>query len=130
MKIDFKFDLILAFQLSEFPPVITHPHKPDASLITSVDWKACYDSLKVDKNVKIVDWAVPGYTGGIKTLQEFIQNRLRSFDDDRNDPNKSGLSNLSPWYHFGQVSVQRCIVEIKKYGSKYSKSVQGYMEGN
>ena len=79
--------------------------------------------------MKIVDWAVPGYTGGIKVLQDFIQTRLRSFDEDRNDPNKNALSNLSPWYHFGQVSVQRCIVEIKKYSSKYSKSVQGYMEG-
>ena len=131
LKIFYFFNLIsFSSKLTEFPPVITHPHKPEASIVTPVDWIACYDSLKVDNNVKIVDWAIPGYTGGIKTLQEFIQNRLRSFDEDRNDPNKSALSNLSPWYHFGQVSVQRCIIEIKKYSSKYSKSVQGYMEGN
>ena len=115
--------------LTEYPPLITHPHDYDKTLVTQVDWKACYDSLKVDRDVKIVDWAKPGYSGGIKVLEEFIQARLRSFDDERNDPNKNGLSNLSPWYHFGQVSVQRCIMEIKKYASKCPKSVQGYMEG-
>lgn len=79
--------------------------------------------------MKIVDWAQPGYTGGIKTLEDFIKIRLKSYDEDRNDPNKNALSNLSPWYHFGQIAVQRCIVEIKKYNSKCSKSVQAYMEG-
>lgn len=114
--------------LTEFPPVIKHPHNLDKDLVKPVDWTACYDSLKVDRNVKIVDWAQPGYSGGIKTLEDFIKNRLRVYDEDRNDPNKNALSNLSPWYHFGQIAVQRCIMEIKKYNSKCSKSVQAYME--
>ena len=62
-------------------------------------------------------------------LESFITNRLKQYDEERNDPNKGMLSNLSPWYHFGQISVQRAILEIKKFTSKYSKSVQGYMEG-
>ncbi len=70
-----------------------------------MDWVACYDSLKVDKNVKIVDWAKPGYSGGIKVLEEFITKIVSRYDDERNDPNKNALSNMSPWYHFGQVSV-------------------------
>lgn len=68
------------------------------------------------------------YTAGIQTLEDFIKTRLKAFDSDRNDPNKSALSNLSPWYHFGHVSVQRCIVEIRKYGPKFSESVKSYME--
>ena len=93
--------------LTEYPPVITHPFNPDKSLITQVDWTACYDSLKVDKNVKIVDWAKPGYSGGIKVLEEFITKIVSRYDEERNDPNKNALSNMSPWYHFGQVSVSQ-----------------------
>jgi deoxyribodipyrimidine photo-lyase len=98
-------------------------------LASKVDWEHVFSTLECDKSVKKVDWATPGYEGGISMLDSFIKNRLKQFDEDRNDPNKSMLSNLSPWYHFGQISVQRAIIEIKKYNSKFSKSVQGYMEG-
>jgi len=116
--------------LTEFPPLIKHPHdSKNPDLQTKVDWDHVFSTLECDKSVKKVDWATPGYVAGIAMLDSFIKNRLKQFDDDRNDPNKSMLSNLSPWYHFGQISVQRAILEIKKYNSKYSKSVQGYMEG-
>ena len=118
--------------LTEFPPLIKHPidsKMDDANKQPKIDWEHVYSTLECDKSVKKCDWCVPGYEGGINMLDSFIKNRLRQFDDDRNDPNKNMLSNLSPWYHFGQISVQRAILEIKKFNSKYSKSVQGYMEG-
>ena len=78
---------------------------------------------------KIVKWAKPGYKAGIKCLESFIQNRIKLYETDRNDPNQNALSNMSPWTHFGQVSSQRCAVEVKKYSSKFSKAVAGYLEG-
>lgn len=113
--------------LSEFPPVIKHPILAKDTRVP-IDWDACYKSLKCDQSVKIAKWATPGYLAGIKNLQDFIQNRLKTYDSDRNDPNKNALSNMSPWYHFGQVSVQRCMIEVKKYASKYSNSVKALME--
>ena len=113
--------------LSEFPPVIKHPIQTKDEPVP-IDWDACYSSLKCDQSVKIVKWAVPGYLAGIKNLQDFIQNRLKTYDSERNDPNKNALSNMSPWYHFGQVSVQRCMLEVKKYASKCSNSVKALME--
>ncbi|RNA12022.1 deoxyribodipyrimidine photo-lyase-like [Brachionus plicatilis] len=113
--------------LSEFPPVISHP-VPAQIDCKPIDWDACFKSLECDQSVKIVKWASPGYLAGIKNLEDFIQNRLKNYDSDRNDPNKNSLSNMSPWYHFGQVSVQRCMVEVKKYASKFSNSVKGLME--
>jgi deoxyribodipyrimidine photo-lyase len=48
--------------LTEFPPVVKHPY--ESKLISQpVDWQYCYDSLKCDRTVKVVDWAKPGYTG-------------------------------------------------------------------
>ena len=118
--------------LTEFPPLIAQTNsseKVKELLAIKIDWEKCYDSLKCDKNVKIVEWAKPGYKAGIKVLDDFIKIRLRDYDTDRNDPNKNALSNLSPWLHFGQISAQRSILEVKKYSSKFSKAVQAYMEG-
>ena len=111
--------------------MIKHPHDPvkNVLLSNSPDWIACYKSLECDKDVKIVEWAKPGYFAGIQTLQDFIRIRMKVYDTERNDPNKSALSNLSPWTHFGHISTQRCAIEVKKRGSKYAKAVQGFLEG-
>lgn len=116
--------------LTEYPPVVKHPYDPVKKVLQliSPDWNACYKSLECDVEVKIVEWAKPGYKSGIKQLEDFIKIRMKIYDTDRNDPNKNALSNLSPWTHFGQISSQRCAIEVKKYNSKFSKAVQGYME--
>lgn len=93
-----------------------------------VDWKAAFASLKVDNSIGPVDWAKPGYKAGIQTLESFINIRLKKFNDKRNDPTINALSNLSPWFHFGQISVQRAILEVQKYKSKCSESVAGFCE--
>jgi deoxyribodipyrimidine photo-lyase len=129
-KINSKLDEFL----TEFPPVIKHPYQsritPENEPSVDIDWTACYASIKCDMNVRKIEWAVPGYKFAVKILENFIKQRLKIYDEHRNDPNKDALSNLSPWYHFGQISVQRAILEIKKYTSKYSKAVENYMEGN
>ena len=94
-----------------------------------IDWEACYASLKCDRNVKVVEWCTPGYRAAVANLAEFIESRVGAYESERNDPNKSALSNMSPWYHFGHVSVQRCILELKRRASKrHSKAVENYME--
>lgn len=93
-----------------------------------IDWKAAFGSLKVDDSIGPVDWATPGYKAGIATLESFINVRLKRFNDKRNDPTVNALSNLSPWFHFGQISVQRAILEVQKHKSKASESVAGFCE--
>ncbi|MEE6516903.1 hypothetical protein FKM82_026755 [Ascaphus truei] len=113
--------------LTEFPPLSKHPH--DSKLAPeSIDWDACYASLEVDRTVGEVEWAKPGTAAGVGVLQTFISQRLKMFNSDRNNPNRSALSNLSPWFHFGQLSVQRAILEVQKYRSKYKESVDSFVE--
>ncbi|XP_038272608.1 deoxyribodipyrimidine photo-lyase-like [Dermochelys coriacea] len=113
--------------LTEFPPVIKHPFPPTA-LAEPIDWSACRASLQVDCSVKEVRWATPGTAAGLAVLESFIGERLKSFGTDRNNPTRAALSNLSPWFHFGQVSVQRAILEVQKYRSQYKESVDGFIE--
>jgi deoxyribodipyrimidine photo-lyase len=58
-------------------------------------------------------------------LQDFIDDgtRLAEFSKTRNDPNGNSQSHLAPWCHFGQISVQRCVLEVSKYANVHPSGV-------
>ena len=66
-----------------------------------VNWKEVYELIKVDQTVEEVSWAEPGTEAGLQKLKLFCQSHLKNFAAQRNDPTKSALSNLSPWFHSG-----------------------------
>lgn len=132
--------------LTDFPPVIRHPYDSEMDE-SKVNWKLAFDSLEVDMSVDEVEWAKPGYTNGVMELEQFCKHRLKFFNDKRNDPVANALSNLSPWFHFGnvnlqnkntkmlqflcftgQISVQRSILTVKKYRKLYPDSVDAFVE--
>ena len=113
--------------LTDFPPVIKHPYKSDVKA-KKVDWENLLKLPSIDQNVKEVKWAVPGYTGGICELEKFIRERLTLYESKRNDPNYDALSDLSPWFHFGMISVQRAILEVRKHEKKHKQAVASFME--
>lgn len=74
---------------------------------------------KVDESVKSVEWAQPGTVHGYEMLASFVTNRIKIYNTKRNDPNVKALSNLSPWFHFGQLSVQRSVLHVKRSAGTY-----------
>ncbi len=121
--------------LTEHPPVISQATEstPELKLDGMTCFKSVQDSysiLECDNSVDKVEWAVPGYRGGINALQDFIddQYRCRVYDVLRNDPNYNAQSGLSPWLHFGQISSQRCAIEAKKYVRDYAEGAQWFLE--
>lgn len=68
-----------------------------------IDWDEAIVSREADKNVGPVEWARPGYDNALKMLKSFLDQRLKVFATNRNDPTKDALSNLSPWFHFGKL---------------------------
>ncbi|XP_064638819.1 deoxyribodipyrimidine photo-lyase-like isoform X2 [Lineus longissimus] len=113
--------------LTEFPPIIKHKYLPK-SKPEPTDWDAADASLEVDMTVGEVDWANPGTKSALLELDEFCKKRLKFFAAERNNPNKAVASNLSPWIHFGQISVQRCILIVKQFKGKFKESVDSYIE--
>ncbi|MFT4303816.1 MAG: deoxyribodipyrimidine photo-lyase [Candidatus Woesearchaeota archaeon] len=77
------------------------------------DWKKIWSSLKVNIAVKEVDWLLPGEDEAEKILKKFIDDKIWSYSDNRNNPNYDATSNLSPYLHFGQISAQRIAYEVK-----------------
>lgn len=122
-----KINTKLPEYLTEFPPLIKHPH--DSLIeIPTIDWKNALKNVEIDRTVDKVDWCKPGYRGALAELESFIKNRLQHYHTKRNDPTKDALCKLSPWFHFGQISVQRVILEVKEYKKQYKESVDSFME--
>lgn len=92
--------------LTHFPEIREHPHRADiAHRMPAVD--ELLAGLPVDHRVPEVGWIAPGEAAGARLLARFLERKLAAYDQDRNDPNRDGQSNLSPYLHFGQLSAQR-----------------------
>ncbi|KAL7876661.1 hypothetical protein AOLI_G00116240 [Acnodon oligacanthus] len=122
-----KITKLLPEFLTEFPPVDIHPHS-STKTAKAVDWDEVLSSVEVDRTVGEVEWAQPGTAGGMAMLESFIQHRLRLFATERNDPNSAALSQLSPWLHSGQLSAQRVVKEVQRWGKNARESVASFTE--
>ncbi|MBK7632515.1 MAG: deoxyribodipyrimidine photo-lyase [Ignavibacteriales bacterium] len=89
-----------------------------------IDWIKIKKSLQINFDVKEVDWIQPGETAALKSLQNFLENKLDTYNEFKNDPTKDGQSNFSPYLHFGQISAQRIVLETERVSSneEYKKT--------
>lgn len=113
--------------LTKFPPVIQHPYQYKQKL-QSIDWNNVLSSLECNRDVIEVDWAKPGLKNACDVLYSFCENRLEHFADCRNIPTGNFVSNLSPWFHFGQISCQRAILYIREFKAKFPHPVDVFCE--
>lgn len=60
--------------------------------------------LDIDHSVKPIIWEGTR-KAGLGMLGQFISNGLQEYGEKRNDPDEKKTSQLSPWLHFGKVSV-------------------------
>ncbi len=70
--------------------------------------------IEVDRIVREIKEIKPGPSNAKLELKDFIDNKLEKYNELRNNPNYNYQSNLSPYFHFGQISAQRVALEIKK----------------
>ncbi len=107
-----KIKRLLPEYLDRFPELRSHPHKWQEP-VTDINWKSAVETLQVDQTVPEVTWLEAGETAAHRVMTEFVEQKLALYPDQRNDPNKDGLSNLSPYLHFGQISAQRVALEVR-----------------
>jgi deoxyribodipyrimidine photo-lyase len=70
--------------------------------------------LAVDRSVGRVSGFIGGTAEARKRLREFIAKNLAAYPEMRNDPNADGVSHLSPYLHFGQISPLFIALEVLK----------------
>lgn len=108
--------------MDEFPSL----KKMNKGEITNdkIDWLKIQKLLKIDFEVKEVDWIKSGENAAQKTFNYFLKNKFENYHELKNDPTKDYQSNLSPYLHFGQISAQRIALDTEKFkGNSESKKV-------
>jgi len=99
--------------LEEFPEIKKHPYYVSTSF-PEVNFEKIRNNLKIDNSVKPISWLISGEDAAKEILDKFINNKIDKYKKFRNDPTKDAASNLSPYLHFGQISAQRVVLELKK----------------
>jgi deoxyribodipyrimidine photo-lyase len=79
---------------------------PPASQTSLRDAAKTLGRLPIDHGVNIAPFR-GGFREAQHALQNFEDDRLSRYHLDRNEPEKEGTSNLSPYLHFGHVSVHQ-----------------------
>ena len=106
-----KINRLLPTYLTDFPALERHPYPSTPERPFDLD--AALATLRVDTSVGEVKTFTPGEHAAIAALHRFV-GRLRTYDTDRNDPTKPAQSDLSPYFHFGQLAPQRAALEVRK----------------
>ena len=121
-----KITRLLGEFLTPFPKLKKHPltwkenyHK--------TDWPKIYRSLKIDRSVAEIIWLRPGEKAALKTMERFFDKRLEGYKDGRNNPALDYQSELSPYFHFGQLAPQRVALEVQRF-DEFIKSQESFLE--
>ena len=108
-----KLKKLLPRFLTDFPPLAVHPYS-----ITELTGKTFKPGILLDQIQKStageVNWIIPGEQAARAMLAEFLENRLEHYSIARNNPCVNGQSDLSPYFHFGQLSPQRVAWEVSQ----------------
>lgn len=108
-----KIKRLLPEFLTDIPGIIKHPFSMSAQP-PLVSWQKAEAGLKINSNVNELTIFKPGEKAATAAMRTFIENKLASYDLERNDPTKEGQSGLSPYLHFGQLSAQRLAYLVKQ----------------
>ena len=91
---------------------ITRRWPPASSKLLAAD-VAALARLPIDHEVGPVD-TVGGPSVARKKLREFLRQKLSSYPESRNQPDADSTSGLSPYLHFGHISVHEIFRELAK----------------
>lgn len=81
----------------------------DLELLPSIRW---------DDGIR--DRWTPGESGAHERLEEFLEDAVDSYDDDRDRPAVAGTSYLSPHLHWGEISPVQVIHRTEEWRSEHS----------
>jgi deoxyribodipyrimidine photo-lyase len=96
--------------MEPFPLLKTHPYEID-SIAGTPPWNELEKTHGRDSRDQRAP-TPPGQSMALRKLRIFIEKKLASYDETRNDPSLNGQSNLSPYIHFGQLSAQRILLDV------------------
>jgi len=103
----------LSVYLKTYDVSISKQDKVTIDLPDSLDLATALDKIDYT-SAGITHHFIAGEAAGRQQLQQFIAKKMRNYGDNRNDPSLDGLSDLSPYLHFGQVSVRHAVLAAQE----------------
>ncbi len=97
--------------LDHLPDAIRR-HWPPADVEAIAADPAKLERFEIDHAVPPVEVTPGGPQAAQQRLEDFWQNKLARYDDDRNQPQEDVTSGLSPYLHFGHISAHQIFAEI------------------
>ena len=96
--------------------------------VTSANVSELVRSCEVDHSVPPSITFDGGRLHAEELLRYFLENNLKRFDRDRNEPAEHATSHLSPYLHFGQISSLEVALAVKEHAAKHQLMADGYLE--
>jgi photolyase PhrII len=85
------------------------PVRPDAAKIPTL-----VASCPIDHTVKPSPTIRGGRHAALARLDAFVRTGLARYDEDRGDPNRDVTSRLSPYLHFGNLSINEVLLSVRE----------------
>jgi deoxyribodipyrimidine photo-lyase len=86
---------------------------------------------KLDRSIQPVDTFIGGTRSALKRLRKFVADDLAAYDTNRNHPEISGTSRLSPYLHFGNIgplTIARAVEKATRSGKISAKTRERFLE--
>jgi deoxyribodipyrimidine photo-lyase len=96
-------------------PYLLKPQKIPNYIAPELVASSLKKQVKVNQKIGKCDWFKTGEASAFKTLDYFLEKKLMNYSKDRNNPNLDGLSNLSPYLHFGQLAPATVVLKVKAW---------------
>ncbi|PID61833.1 MAG: deoxyribodipyrimidine photolyase [Ignavibacteriae bacterium] len=111
--------------LDDFPKISKLQNKNFSA--SKIKWEKLYKSLKINSSTKPNKIFTSGEDAAFRTIKHFIEQKFDKYSEERNNPNKNAISNISPYLHFGQISAQRIALMLNNFNGS-NNSVKTYLE--
>jgi len=98
---------------------LLEPDTPCASVKSTQQQSDMSNALEKPSSSNLWKHWEPTEHGAKALLKEFIDKKLCTYEADRNFPAIDGTSRLSPYLHFGQISIRRIWHEVSKHDGEF-----------
>lgn len=85
-------------------------------------------SCEIDHTVEPVDGFEGGRVAAEQGLRRFLEERLRRYAADKNEPSRKATSDLSPYLHFGMISSLEVALAVKEYAEEHKLMAGEFLE--
>jgi deoxyribodipyrimidine photo-lyase len=119
-----KINKLLDEYLEEFPPLVKMKNIPAH---IKNNWDETINSSLFDSEVKEINRLQPGEDEALKALQNFINIKFARYAVMKNNPAMDASSNLSPYFHFGQMAPQRAALAVQRL-TDYPDAQKSFLE--